>query len=232
MFNNLLFGIAVLGCASYVSEMQPTDDFPNVRSFSNVNVVDIRSNGGDINIKPSSSYKTIVTFDGSPDAVDIFQHGGKLSVENKQKSYFSFFNTKVNFCIYTPSSVHSADINLGDGRVAVESPMRKLSVAGGNLDILIREMKGDIKISAGKCNVKYIGETRTLDEKSKFDISAGHVTFTAFLSDAFRSMCNWLRSPATRLRETFLPVRNDDADLIIEGSCGSADISVKKLSDM
>lgn len=232
MFNNLLLGIAALGCVSCAFGMQTTVDFPNVRSFSNVNIVDIRSNGGDIDIKPSSTHETIVTFDGSPDAVDIFQHGERLSVENRQKSYFSFFNTKVNFCIYTPSSVHSADISLGDGRVAVESPIRKLSVAGGNLDIFIREMRGDVKISAGKCNVKYIGETRNLNEKLKFDISAGHVTFTAFLSDAFRSMCNWLRSPATKLRETFIPIRNDDADLIIEGSCGSADISVKKLSDM
>lgn len=232
MLKRLLFCIAVLGCVSFVYGMQSTVDFSNVCSFANVNVVDIRSDVGDISIKPSDNHETIVTFDGKADIVDISQQDGKLIVENQQKSSFSFFSNKVDFCIYIPDDVHSAYINLGSGMVDVESPMKKLSVVGGKLDVVIRKMNGDIKIIAGKCTVKYIGERKSTDQKLKFDIAAGNMTFKAFLSDEFRSICNRLISHATNLRETFLPASNDDADIIIEGNCGSADIFVKKLSEM
>ena len=180
--NFLLGMIALCGCISNTYGMQSVG-YSNSQTFSGIDTIIIHNNDGNICVKPSLSNETIVTFNGSPDNADIFRNNGRLTIENKQKSYFSFFNPKVDFCIYSPSSVRNIDISLGGGKVAVETQVQKLAISGGDLDILLKDMKGDMRISGGKCNVRYIGEIKTLNENVSFDISSGHLTLDALRND-------------------------------------------------
>ena len=185
MFVNFLLGmIALCGCISNASGIQRVY-YSNTRILSKeINTIIIHNNYGDICVQSSPSNATLVSFNCSSDDIDICETNGILTIRNKQKSCFRFFNPQIiNFYIYFPSSVRNMDINLRRGKVTVETQAPTLTISGGYLDILLKDMKGDMRISGGKCNVRYIGEIKTLNENVSFDISSGHLTLDALRND-------------------------------------------------
>lgn len=232
MLSNYIIATAMLAnCACALETFDRHELFQEQRTFSGISSLQISSNSGTVRIQQSQDTQTVVSYDGH---ADIIQNGSQLVVENLQKGFFSFLSpSRCNFCINIPANVNSVDISIGDGEAIINSDnINRLNISGGNIKTHLKEMKGEIRLSAGNCDVNYYCSTLNRGQKVAFDVSSGKLNFNAFLAQSFTGFCSLLRGAAIKISEVFLPMKsNDQADISINGRCASANISVKELME-
>ena len=204
--------------------------FPNRQEVLNISSVSINSDKGSVIVQQSANDKTIVSYDREP---EITRDGNRLIVENMQRGYFGLYSIPCNFRIDIPAKVSALDINVGNTQMAINGiNLKKLNISGGNIQTFLKEMKGEVTISAGHCDIHYFCRQLPIGQKSIFDFSVGSLNFTAFLSNAFSSFCSMLRAPSLKIKEVFLPTKSkDESEIVVKGRCGSAEISIKKLGE-
>lgn len=205
--------------------------FVNQQEFVGINSLTISGNSGTVIVQPSTNDKTIVSYDNQ---AEIIREGNRLIVEGpQQRSFFSFFSPACNFRINIPVSVTDLKLNTGQGNMTIDgSHLKNLDISGGNVNVMLKGMRGNVSIRCGSCMVSYLAAEMQGGSKAIFDCDSGSFDFTAYLSDAFTGFCSLIRSASLQIKEVFLPTTNEDkADIVLRGRSGAAKISIKKAGE-
>ncbi len=203
----------------------------NAHSFASVQRLNVESDAGNVFIKDSLSDHATVCFESEDlDGISVEQVEDVLNVVNHAKSgWFWRGSRSVDFYISVPSSISVTEVKIGKGNVYDSSRVKNKTIAGGEIDFFGRDSYGDISFFAGKGSINLLYRNDSPEQpKVKCAVNSGKVTITTFLSDSFKTVGNVLKTPAM-IFNSFLPFReSDDADFVVAGEAGSANVNISK----
>ena len=147
-----------------------------VRISSEIEVLEIKNDNGDLLVKPSKNNETIIEIDGDPNNFDFIKNGNKLIVERHKEKHFWKLVTDsndlphINVIVYLASYVKNLSVNAGKGtfdisdcsfekiilkigsaKVNLKNIVGNVILKTGKFEGALKNIKGDVSISSGSC---------------------------------------------------------------------------------
>lgn len=147
-----------------------------VKISSELEVLEIKNDNGDLLVKPSKNNETIIEIDGDPNNFDFIKKGNRLIVERHKEKHFWKLVTNsdnlppINVIVYLASSVKNLCVNAGKGtfdisdcsfekiilktgsaNVALKNIIGNVILKTGKFEGALENIKGDVSISSGSC---------------------------------------------------------------------------------
>lgn len=163
----------------------------------------------------------------------ITSNGGILNLVSKNCRRLGFLNwgtanLSTNFLIELgKKSVPQTTMSLGNGNVSIKAAVQNLKIDAGDVTLYAEDLTGKTSISTGKAILTLVHK---IFKPVSYKIDAGNAKITAYLAQGYRSVSNTIDGASIQVKESSLPIQEENAHFALQGDVGSAEIRVKNLN--
>ncbi len=117
-------------------------------------------------------------------------------------------------------------LSTGSFKGEIRNVKGNLKLDSGGIEVNLMDILGNVNIKCGSCNLNYSMNTKP-DFPIYFKVHSGSFSGIVNLTDSFSSLRNALKR--TRIKKSFVPILDKEADINFVGSTASGKISINRI---